>query len=72
MTRTQKDFLAAMTTAQATALMAKFGNDPEIAYAKSHETFCAFSLAWELVHPDEYIQISSLAGGTEFTVQYMA
>tara|TARA_R110000824_G_scaffold16891_4_gene69360 strand:- start:979 stop:1197 length:219 start_codon:yes stop_codon:yes gene_type:complete len=72
MTRTQKEFLANMTAAQANALMAKFDNDPLVAFAKSDNAYSAFAQAFELLNPNAYIQQSSLAGGIDFTVQYVA
>ena len=70
MTRKQKKFLATMTTAQAVALMAKFGNNPYTAYSKSSDTYSAFAIAFEMVNPDAYIQMANLASGVSFTVQY--
>ena len=71
MTRTQKDFLATMTTAQATALMAKFENDPYIAYQKSINAFSAFAIAFEMVNPDSHLRLENMASGISISTYYM-
>jgi len=56
MTNAQEKFLANLTMRTANALLAKFNNDPAIAFDKSDEAFFAFRECWEFVNPSEYIQ----------------
>ena len=67
MTTEQTAFLANMTDEQATALLAKFNDDPAIAEAKSAVAYAAFNQAWERLH-NEYWQRANLAGGIRYSL----
>ena len=56
MTNAQETFLANLTAQTATALLAKFDNDPAIAFDKSDEAYYAFNECYQFLNPHEYIQ----------------
>ena len=66
MTYSQKRFLNNMTVRTANDLLRKFRNDPERAARTSDAAYVAFSQAWELANPNEYIQRYRGAGGVEY------
>ena len=66
MTNEQRAYLKDLTAERAERLLRKFNYDPAAAHEAGNDTYQAFSMCWETVHPGEYIQRAHLAGGVRF------